>query len=143
MDGDSSHMQLSTLAIALLVSASAGAADRCPRDFYPFNARFEAEVEFQVSRTRLPLPYSFPDREDDELRTRQLQLARSDLEKYPRYPSRDDQARMRAERSFSSSGPKQCTVHFELPDSDMYSIDFKFQRHRSGWYLTEIEDYSL
>lgn len=136
-------MQRSVFVIALLVSATASAADGCPRDFYPFNARFEADVGFQVSRTRFPLPYRFPDRDDGELRTRQVQLARSDLESYGRYPSREYQAKMRTERSFKSSGPKQCTVHFGVPDSDMYAMDFVFQKRKSGWLLIEIEDYSL
>ena len=65
-------------------------------------------------------------------------MARGDF-----YPSHDIQAERRLQKKIVRSPDSTMLIEFDQPDSDAYTVDFKFTRMLGCWHLTFIDDHSL
>ena len=133
------HRILLLLVFLSAIACNAGAA--CHPSFDAFIRQFEGDASFQLSHTQFPLKLNYVDQ--DEMEKRQRSLGRNDFKKQLQYPSLAEQRKLKAKPAFIAGKPGQCTVSFSVPDSDMYSITFKFSRQAENWQLVEIDDDSL
>lgn len=127
----------------LLAAIFADAGATCPSDFASFLSKFEADPSLQMSQTRFPLIYRQIDHDDPQLRMKQRRLKKLEWEKFERFPSPGYQRKLKLTKTLSSAHARQCAVSFNAPDSDMYAVEFKFERHSNRWLLVEVQDNSL
>ena len=132
------------MALASVLSPVAHASE-CRYTFEQFLARFESDWEFQLQHVRFPLPMGYVDGtahpeplSKQKLVSRDHYMAQGDL-----YPSLDIQAGRRLQKKIVRSPDSTMVIEFDQPDSDSYTVDFKFTRMLGCWYLTFIDDHSL
>lgn len=127
--------------VTILTSVNAAAS--CPSSFYSFIHRFEGNPSLQLSQTKFPLIYRSIDHDDEFLKMQEVLVEKHEIDKYERFPSPEEQRKLKVTRKFISTKINQCSVFFNVPDSDMYAFEFKFKRLAKGWMLIEVEDNSL
>jgi hypothetical protein len=77
------------------------------------------------------------------MKMKKVLVQRKDWESYERFPTMAYQRKQKLVRNLTSDQPSRCTVSFGVPDSDMYAVEFKFERQKGKWILVEVEDNSL
>jgi hypothetical protein len=132
------------MAVALVLSPAARASE-CQPTFAEFLARFESDWEFQLWHVQFPLQMAYVDGAAyPEPAARQKLVSRDDyMAKGSFYPSVVVQAERHLEKKIVRKPDSTMVVEFDRPDSDAYSVDFKFTRTLGCWYLTFIDDQSL
>jgi hypothetical protein len=120
-------------------------ASECRYSFEQFLARFETDWEFQLQHVRFPLKMGYVDgTTHSEPLAKQRLVSRDEyMAKGNLYPSADIQAERRLEKKIVRSPDSTMVIEFDQPDSDAYTVDFKFTRMLGCWHLTFIDDHSL
>lgn len=134
--------QLLQLFVISIIS-SANAVASCQPDFHSFIRRFENNPRLQLSQTKFPLIYRSIDHDDPLLKMQQVLVEKSEVDKYEHFPSTEYQRKLKVTKKLKSTKINQCSVIFNVPDSDMYAFEFKFKRQAAVWLLIEVEDNSL
>lgn len=132
-----------SLLFFVTILTSMNAAASCEPSFYSFIHRFEVKPSFQLSQTKFPLIYRSRDHEDEFLKMQKVLVEKLEIDKYERFPSPEEQRKLKLIKKFRSTKINQCFVFFNVPDSDMYALEFKFKRLGKTWMLIEVEDNSL
>ena len=120
---------------------------QCPTAIDQFLDRFQSDESFRLGNTRFPLTYSEPDRDsklypDAPSRVRRIERSAAASMKMPLYPSVEDQRSLPLTRKISTQGLLS-VVSFDKPESDAYSYRLHFQRTKTCWRLTKIQDVSI
>jgi hypothetical protein len=132
---------LTLFVVTILTSGNAVAS--CHQSFYSFIHRFEVNPRLQLTQTKFPLIYRSIDHDDEFLKMQEVLVERHEIDKYERFPSIEEQLKLKVTKKFKSTKINQCSVFFNVPDSDMYALEFKFKRKGAEWMLIEVEDNSL
>jgi len=130
----------------LLVCSVAQAEQSCPKTFSSFIARFESSAEFQRLHTRFPLSYSFLDGSaEPDPKEVKVMVSQASAAKYPGiiFPSKATQASVPLKRKLLRHPSGTQVVHFDKPESDVYSVSFHFTQTVDCWLLVKVEDTSL
>jgi hypothetical protein len=130
-------------AALLLAPALCAASPECPREFSEFLSSFEKDESFQVLRTKEPITYWHVDRDDPEMKMKKQVVPKAKRKDCEPYPTREYRTRLKIQQKLESTSPSVCTVSLRVPDSDMYSVDFKFLKSKTGWFLVEVRNNSL
>jgi hypothetical protein len=138
-----SQMPQLRLLFFLTILTSANATAACQQSFVSFIRQFEANPNLQLSHTRFPLIYRSIDHEDEFLKMKKVLVDKYEVDEYERFPSIEEQGKLKLIKKFKSKKINQCSVVFNAPDSDIYALEFKFKRLAKTWMLIEIEDNSL
>lgn len=138
-----SQMPQLLLFFFLTIFTSANATAACQPSFVSFIHQFEANPSLQLGQTRFPLIYRSIDHEDEFLKMKKVLVEKHEVDKYERFPSIEEQRKLKLIKKFKSSKINQCSVVFNASDSDIYALEFKFKRLAKTWMLIEIEDNSL
>lgn len=125
------------------IFTSMDAAASCHPSFYSFLHRFEVNPSLQLSQTKFPLIYRSIDHDDEYLKMQEVLVRKHEVDKFERFPSIVEQRKLKVSKKFKSTKINQCSVLFNVPDSDIYAFEFKFKRLAKGWMLIEIRDNSL
>lgn len=125
--------------------APAAQASECRYTFEQFLARFESDWEFQLQHVRFPLRMGYVDgtAQPEPLSKEKLVSRDAYMERGDFYPSPDIQAERRLSKKIVRSPDGTMVIEFDQPDSDAYTVDFKFSRMFGCWSLTFIDDHSL
>ncbi len=138
-----SQMPQLLLFFFLTIFTSANATAACQPSFVSFIHQFEANPSLQLGQTRFPLIYRSIDHEDEFLKMKKALIEKNKVDEYERFPSIEEQRKLKLIKKFKSTKINQCSVVFNAPDSDIYALEFKFKRIAKTWMLIEIEDNSL
>ena len=139
------HIGIVICMVAASVLPPVAHASQCRYSFEQFLARFESDWEFQLQHVRFPLRMGYVDGAaypeplaKEKLVSRDAYMAQGNF-----YPSPDIQAERRLQKKIVRSPDSTMVIEFDQPDSDSYTVDFKFTRMLGCWYLTFIDDHSL
>jgi hypothetical protein len=131
--------------VALGLCDSPVSANSCVERFPDFVVQFEADIAFQLKHIQFPLRITYVDATaSPEPAPRTKQISR---EMYPSqpytYPTRQVQTLRHLQKQVAEISGAKAVVRFEQPDSDVYSMEFQFEKFRGCWRLSLVRDISL
>jgi hypothetical protein len=139
----SSLTRRAPLLFALATANFAQANAACPASFDPFIRQFETTPSLQLAQTQFPLLYRSIDQNDPEMKMKETRVTRQNREKHELFPSAQFQQEYKLIKKLQSPRANRCTVTFSAPDSDSYSLVFKFEKRAGKWVMVEVENHSL